>query len=233
LASDEVDGDISSTITTSGSVDACTTRTYTLTYSVSDAAGNSAELTRTIIVAVATIFTDNTQYDSNDSDRIEEGQITLYSVSGKTLTKLVDYAVEDGLLEYQQDTAKHEEICEQVVKISPASYVEKMNQLVIYVGDYNDSYSLYGSLAYVLPTSDDLSTWQYAIAIDLAYQVTFGETTSGLNGTIVHELGHILTLDSTQIDSFTSSEECSTYHLEEGCSRKGTYIYSFSPRFLG
>ena len=56
-ASDEVDGDISSSITTSGSVDASTPGTYTLTYSVSDAAGNSVELTRTIIVAVATKIT--------------------------------------------------------------------------------------------------------------------------------------------------------------------------------
>ena len=56
-ASDEVDGDISSSITTSGSVDTSTPGTYTLTYSVSDAAGNSVELTRTIIVAVATQIT--------------------------------------------------------------------------------------------------------------------------------------------------------------------------------
>lgn len=56
-ASDEVDGDISSSITTSGSVDASTPGTYILTYSVSDAAGNSVELTRTIIVAVATKIT--------------------------------------------------------------------------------------------------------------------------------------------------------------------------------
>ena len=57
-ASDEVDGDISSSITTSGSVDASTPGTYTLTYSVSDAAGNTVELTRTIIVAVATRITE-------------------------------------------------------------------------------------------------------------------------------------------------------------------------------
>ena len=56
-ASDEVDGDISSSITTSGSVDTSTPGTYTLTYSVSDAAGNSVELTRTIIVSVATTIT--------------------------------------------------------------------------------------------------------------------------------------------------------------------------------
>ena len=52
LYGDEVDGDISTSITTSGSVDTSTPGTYTLTYNVSDAAGNSVSLSRTVIVAV-------------------------------------------------------------------------------------------------------------------------------------------------------------------------------------
>jgi len=57
-AADEVDGDISTSITTSGSVDTSTPGTYTLTYNVSDAAGNSVSLSRTVIVAVATRITE-------------------------------------------------------------------------------------------------------------------------------------------------------------------------------
>jgi len=49
-ASDNIDGDITSSITTSGLVDTSTPGTYTITYSVSDAAGNSTSLSRTIIV---------------------------------------------------------------------------------------------------------------------------------------------------------------------------------------
>lgn len=49
-ASDNIDGDITSSITSSGLVDTSTPGTYTITYSVSDAAGNSTSLSRTIIV---------------------------------------------------------------------------------------------------------------------------------------------------------------------------------------
>ncbi|MFT7288361.1 MAG: YD repeat-containing protein, partial [Halieaceae bacterium] len=50
-ASDDIDGDISDAIVVSGSVDGATEGTYTLTYDVSDAAGNAAEsVSRTVTV---------------------------------------------------------------------------------------------------------------------------------------------------------------------------------------
>ena len=53
-ATDNVDGDITSSITTSGSVNTSTAGTYTISYSVSDAAGNTATVVqRTVIVSVA------------------------------------------------------------------------------------------------------------------------------------------------------------------------------------
>jgi hypothetical protein len=54
-ATDETDGDITGSIVTTGSVDTNTPGTYTLTYNVSDAAGNVATpVTRTVIVSAAT-----------------------------------------------------------------------------------------------------------------------------------------------------------------------------------
>ena len=51
-AEDSIDGDITSSITSSGTVDTATEGTYTITYSVSDAAGNSVSITRTVIVSL-------------------------------------------------------------------------------------------------------------------------------------------------------------------------------------
>ncbi len=49
-ATDNVDGDLSANVTTSGTVDTASASTYTLTYSVSDNAGNVATEARTVIV---------------------------------------------------------------------------------------------------------------------------------------------------------------------------------------
>lgn len=49
-AIDETDGDISAQISVSGIVDTATVGIYTLTYSVSDVAGNNAEVVRTVVI---------------------------------------------------------------------------------------------------------------------------------------------------------------------------------------
>jgi len=52
-ATDDIDGDLTSSIVISGTVDANTAETYTITYAVSDAAGNAAVVvTRTVIVSL-------------------------------------------------------------------------------------------------------------------------------------------------------------------------------------
>ena len=51
-ASDNIDGDLTSSITSSGTVDTSTEGTYTIVYSVSDVAGNVASVSRTVIVSL-------------------------------------------------------------------------------------------------------------------------------------------------------------------------------------
>ena len=50
VATDEIDGDLTSSIITTGTVDTSTVGTYTLTYSVTDSASNIVSTTRTVIV---------------------------------------------------------------------------------------------------------------------------------------------------------------------------------------
>ena len=55
VATDEEDGDLTSSINVTGSVDTSTEGTYTLTYSVQDSEGESASVTRTVYVVDNTI----------------------------------------------------------------------------------------------------------------------------------------------------------------------------------
>ena len=52
-ATDNEDGNLSSSIITSGSVDTSTIGTYTITYSVSNTDGNNTSVNRSVIVSVA------------------------------------------------------------------------------------------------------------------------------------------------------------------------------------
>jgi hypothetical protein len=59
-ATDDIDGDLTSSISTSGTVDTSTASTYTITYSVSDSSGNSSSATRSVIVSDASNQTPGT-----------------------------------------------------------------------------------------------------------------------------------------------------------------------------
>ncbi|EZH71339.1 hypothetical protein ATO12_08090 [Aquimarina atlantica] len=145
------------------------------------------------------------------------GSITLYKVDGDKIIKEKDYNVTGKLLEFQKDTKKHEEIWDLVKKIVPPDYRSKMSEFVIFAGE-ND-----GTAGYVVERTPDLSKWQMGIAIDFAYQGGFNAR-GELAYTIVHEFGHIITLDKVQVDSSVSQENCKNFFTGEGCSRDNSNI---------
>ena len=67
-ASDDVDGDITSSITTSGTVNTSSVGTYTLTYSVEDAAGNSSSTTRTVVVKTPELIIADYRFEGDTQD---------------------------------------------------------------------------------------------------------------------------------------------------------------------
>ena len=116
-ATDNVDGDITSSITTSGTVTTGTAGTYTITYSVSDSAGNAAtQVTRTVTVADAgapvisligdaavthALGTDYTDAGATATDNVD-GDITSSITTSGTVTTgtagtyTITYSVSDS-----------------------------------------------------------------------------------------------------------------------------------------
>ena len=75
---DARDGNLTSSVTVSGTVDMNTTGTYILTYSVADAAGNEANATRTVTVVdttspVLTLMGDLNMTHAKDTTWVDPG----------------------------------------------------------------------------------------------------------------------------------------------------------------
>jgi surface protein len=110
-AEDETDGEV--VVTTTGSVDTTTAGVYTITYSAVDAAGNSAEATRTVTVTDPVELTENAPFvegvcqkmrtnvglDYNGNGQLESGEVVTTTeafVNGEPITReLLDSMIAD------------------------------------------------------------------------------------------------------------------------------------------
>jgi len=92
-----------------------------------------------------------------------------------------------------------------------------MSQFMIFAGESN------GTAGYVYNTTVDLSKWGMGIAIDFAYEGGFNAG-GELAYTIIHEFGHILTLENRQVDASISESDCKNYFVGEGCAKAEAYI---------
>jgi len=162
----------------------------------------------------------------NDPESSEgQGEITLYIVDGDNLRKERDFDVKGKELEFQKDVAKHQEIWDLTKKIIPANYRAKMSHFMIFAGEGD------GTARYVFSREADLSKWEMGIAIDFAYYGGSFNSDGELAYSIVHEFGHILTLDDTQLDSSVSESNCQNYFPGEGCAKEPAYINKLHSRY--
>ncbi len=170
-----------------------------------------------VIIPTDTIVPDTTDPtgDGNQGATSEDGEITLYKVTGDKINKIQDYKVTGEDLAYQKDIAKHNQIWDLVLKIVPLDQLKKVGEFVIYNGTPT------GSAGFVVQIKEDLSSWKMGIAINYAYEGGFNNG-GELAYTIIHEFGHVLTLNDTQLDS--SQTSCATYNPGEGCAKPNAYI---------
>ena len=90
---DARDGNLTSSVTVSGTVDMNTTGTYVLTYSVTDAAGNEANATRTVTVVdttspVLTLIGDLNMTHAKDTTWVDPGATASDSLDGNLTSSI-------------------------------------------------------------------------------------------------------------------------------------------------
>lgn len=149
-----------------------------------------------------------------------DGDITLYRVQGENIFKIVDYQVSGQNLVYQQDTQEHQKLWRLVKKIIPVNHRTKISEFLIYNGDVNNTNGI------SVQINNDLSKWKLGLAINNSK----GDQQK-LIYTIVHEFGHILTLNNSQINSMIRENNCTNFYSYLGCSKNNSYINKFQNQF--
>jgi hypothetical protein len=149
-----------------------------------------------------------------------EGEITLYNVGEEDISKKVDYQVSGLDLIYQQDVQEHQKLWRLVKKIIPLNYRSKIGEFLIYNGSTTQTRAL------SIQITNDLSKWRLGIAINYA-----NDNQEKLIYAIIHEFGHILTLNNDQINTFIRKSSCTNFYSELGCSKSDSYINQFQNQF--
>ncbi len=122
-------------------------------------------------------------------------------------------------------TPRHTAAWNRITELVPDRYLNLLSALEVLDGDGE-------SAAYVYPDDADPTRW--VLGIDIS---GMGDTEE-FTHTIVHELGHLVSLNSDQVPPVPTNsrydavaEACRTYFTGEGCALDGSYMGRFAGMF--
>ncbi len=150
--------------------------------------------------------------------------LAVYQVSGDQITNPNFLSVPENLKPLQADTATHQRIWNYFVQIIPAEQRTKLTEYKI----ITDGTGNINAQAYNEATWDENSTTEkWSLLVDLADFANERQFTS----TLLHEFGHMLTLNINQLDYGLDAEHCPRYFRDPGCSQPDSYLQLFFERF--
>lgn len=159
--------------------------------------------------------------------------IVTYDVNGDEIDAPEFEDVEDTLRDEQSDEERHREIWSYFTRLIPLEWRDFISNFII----FTDGRSRI--LAGVIQSEDDPEEW--ALGVDIADS----KDPVTLTYTLIHEFGHLLTLNSKQVevnlavfnnpfDEKIFQQEvdaCPRYFTGEGCSYPESYMHGFYERF--
>ena len=159
--------------------------------------------------------------------------LVTYAVSGDAITDPVYVSpIPPRLKGYQQDTAAQEKLWHFFANIIPADQRTQVTRFAVFTDGPSNSLG-------AVEQTDNPHDWV------LKMDIQDGQNFPDLSSTLVHEFGHLLTLNDTQVTTdlqvFNNPDDqsiydraaasCPTYFMFEGCSRPASYINQFFQRF--
>jgi len=169
-------------------------------------------------------------------ESFEEDEIIIlisYEVSGDKISGPRNQTVPEELEDERSDRARHAAIWNYFTAIIPADERALLSEFYIFTDGRG------GHFAAVGPTFTDPEEW--VLDVDILDAASYYDLTY----TLIHEHGHLLTLNSGQVppskaifkfpDNKTVKEQevaaCPQYFPDEGCSEPDSYINRFFERF--
>jgi hypothetical protein len=165
---------------------------------------------------------------------IEEVVLVTYQVeNGQIVRPEVNPDVPAALRKLQENTQAHQNLWRYYAALIPAAERDYLNQFIIYTDGKEEG------LAAVSQSTSDPARW------DLMVDINDAEPPQDLTFTLIHEFGHLLTLNASQVEPnlqvfnnpddpdifYNESLSCPSYFTYEGCANPESYINLFIEQF--
>lgn len=159
--------------------------------------------------------------------------LTSYQILGNEIRYPQDQPVGASFQPWQANRAAHQALWQLFAALIPPEARPQLREFHVFTDGPEEV------LAYVEQTIEDPYTW--ALSVDVRDTTDFGDLTL----TMLHEYGHLFSLNSAQVppnlqvfENPNDSEiyaraaaQCQTYFTGEGCATAEAYIYHFFLRF--
>jgi len=162
-------------------------------------------------------FASWTEELGNDKSPVQEKEIVENADTFKASYKVE--TEEKIVFQKGSDDTKYREIWDKIKELSPDNLSNKYIEDFEVFSDGKDD-----TLAFV-DDQDQNGKWRVAVNLSGYESSTEREN----KATIIHELGHIISLNSSQV--FPDAATCSNLKLDEGCPKDDSFINTFWNKF--
>ncbi len=144
-----------------------------------------------------------------------------YEVDGNEIVSPRKKKVRKDLLDEQENTVLQQEIWDLFAAMIPIENREYLTHYIV-MTDGTDGFT-----ALVEPNPNHSIKWM------LNVDITGAENNiEALSSTLIHEYGHLLTLDFRQVAPYIDDIACTTYYFgRSGCAKSSSYLYHFYDTF--